>query len=196
MGAKPRCSSLTLGQSIQSVVFDSLRPQEPQHASLPVHHQLPESTQTHVHQVGDAIQPSHPLSSPSPPALIFPSARGGHNPEEPVPHPPFQMLGYRRLSTPSLPDVGFLGRAACRRGGFRRVRGALVGAPARGSPSQQFSAGSTSPLGGPRAEQMAGEASGRVSCCYLSLMTRSVNSVGNTPSCLCMPPALITVIEL
>ena len=35
---------------------------------LPVHHQLPELTQTHIHQVGDAIQPSHPLSSPSPPA--------------------------------------------------------------------------------------------------------------------------------
>ena len=35
---------------------------------LPVHHQLPEFTQTHVHQVGDAIQPSHPLSSPPPPA--------------------------------------------------------------------------------------------------------------------------------
>jgi len=35
---------------------------------LPVHHQLPEFTQTHVHRVGDAIQPSHPLSSPSPPA--------------------------------------------------------------------------------------------------------------------------------
>ena len=35
---------------------------------LPVHHQLPEFTQTHVHQVGDAIQPSHPQSSPSPPA--------------------------------------------------------------------------------------------------------------------------------
>ena len=34
---------------------------------LPVHHQLPEFTQTHVHCVGDAIQPSHPLSSPSPP---------------------------------------------------------------------------------------------------------------------------------
>ena len=33
---------------------------------LPVHHQLPESTQTHVHWVGDAIQPSHPLLSPSP----------------------------------------------------------------------------------------------------------------------------------
>ena len=36
---------------------------------LPVHHQLPEFTQTHVHWVGDAIQPSHPLSSPSPPAF-------------------------------------------------------------------------------------------------------------------------------
>ena len=35
---------------------------------LPVHHHLPEFTQAHVHQVGDAIQPSHPLSSPSPPA--------------------------------------------------------------------------------------------------------------------------------
>ena len=36
--------------------------------SLPAHHQLPEFTQTHVYQVGDATQPSHPLSSPSPPA--------------------------------------------------------------------------------------------------------------------------------
>ena len=35
---------------------------------LPIHHQFPEFTQTHVHRVGDAIQPSHPLSSPSPPA--------------------------------------------------------------------------------------------------------------------------------
>ena len=35
---------------------------------LPVHHQLPEFTQTHVHRVGDANQSSHPLSSPSPPA--------------------------------------------------------------------------------------------------------------------------------
>ena len=36
--------------------------------SLPVYHQLPEFTQTHVNRVGDAIQPSHPLLSPSPPA--------------------------------------------------------------------------------------------------------------------------------
>ena len=42
---------------------------------LPVHHQLLESTQTHVHRVGDTIQPSHPLSSPSPPAINLPSIR-------------------------------------------------------------------------------------------------------------------------
>ena len=41
---------------------------------FPVHHQLPVFTQTHVHRVGDAIQPSHPLSSPSP-ALNLPSIR-------------------------------------------------------------------------------------------------------------------------
>ena len=35
---------------------------------LPVHHQLPEFTHTHVHRVSDVLQPSHPLSSPSPPA--------------------------------------------------------------------------------------------------------------------------------
>ena len=43
---------------------------------LPVHHQLPEFTKIHVHCVGDAIQPSHPLSSPSPPALNFPQESG------------------------------------------------------------------------------------------------------------------------
>ena len=43
---------------------------------LPVHHQLPESTQTHVHWVSDAIQPFHPLSSPSPPALNLSQHQG------------------------------------------------------------------------------------------------------------------------
>ena len=43
---------------------------------LPVHHQLPEFTQTHVHWVGDAIQPSHPLSPPSPPALNLSQPQG------------------------------------------------------------------------------------------------------------------------
>ena len=49
-----------------SVVSDSLRPMNRSTPGLPVHHQLPEFTQTHVHRVGDAIQPSHPLLSPSP----------------------------------------------------------------------------------------------------------------------------------
>ena len=43
---------------------------------LPVHHQLPEITQTHVHRVGDAIQPSHPLSSPSPPTFNLSQHQG------------------------------------------------------------------------------------------------------------------------
>ena len=43
---------------------------------LPVHHQLPESTQTHVHRVNDAIQPSYPLSPPSPPALKLSQHQG------------------------------------------------------------------------------------------------------------------------
>ena len=46
---------------------------------LPVHHQLPESIETHVHCVGDAIQPSHPLSSPSPPALKVSQHQGLSN---------------------------------------------------------------------------------------------------------------------
>ena len=43
---------------------------------FPIHHQLPELTQTHVHRVGDAIQPSHPLSSPSPPAFSLSQHQG------------------------------------------------------------------------------------------------------------------------
>ena len=43
---------------------------------LPVHHQLPEFTQTHVHRLGDAIQPSHLLSFPSPPALNLSQHQG------------------------------------------------------------------------------------------------------------------------
>ena len=43
---------------------------------LPVHHQLPELTQTHVHRVGDAIEPSQPLSPPSPPAFNLSQHQG------------------------------------------------------------------------------------------------------------------------
>ena len=55
-------------QFSHSVMSDSLRSHECSTPGLPVQHQLPEFTQTHLHWVGDAIQPSHPLSSPSPPA--------------------------------------------------------------------------------------------------------------------------------
>ena len=48
---------------------NTLRPHGLQMPGLPVHHQLPEFIQTHVHRVSDAIQPSHPLSSPSPPTF-------------------------------------------------------------------------------------------------------------------------------
>ena len=44
--------------------------------SLPVHHQLPEFTETHVHWIGDVIQPSHPLSSPSPPSFNLSQHQG------------------------------------------------------------------------------------------------------------------------
>ena len=69
---------------IESVQFSSVaqscltlcNPMNRSTPGLPVHHQLPEFTQTHVHWVGDAIQPSHPLSSPSPPALNLSQHQG------------------------------------------------------------------------------------------------------------------------
>ena len=58
-----------------SVVYSCLTLCDPMNCSMPgfpVHHQLLEFTQTHIHWVSDAIQPSHSLSSPSPPALNLP----------------------------------------------------------------------------------------------------------------------------
>ena len=69
----------TLDVSVQfsrSVVADSLRPHEPQHARPPCHHQSPDSTQTHAQWVSDAIHPFHPLSSPFPPALNLSQHQG------------------------------------------------------------------------------------------------------------------------
>ena len=60
-----------LGTQFSSVAQSCPTPCDPMNRStpgLPVHHQLPEFTQTHVPQAGDAIQISHPLPSPSPPA--------------------------------------------------------------------------------------------------------------------------------
>ena len=64
-----------LGEFYQTFQFSSVThscptlcdPMKYSTSVLPVHHKLPEFTQTHVHRVSDAIQPSHPLSSPSPP---------------------------------------------------------------------------------------------------------------------------------
>ena len=76
------CQSAYLTSMQSSVQFSSVaqscltlhKPMNCSTPGLPVHHQLPEFTQTHIHGVSDAIQPSHPLSSPSLPS-IFPSIR-------------------------------------------------------------------------------------------------------------------------
>ena len=75
---KSTCSVFTcISQSVQSL--SRVRPHESQHASLPVHHQLPDFTQTHVHWVSDAIQPYHPLSSPPPPSFNLSQHKGLSN---------------------------------------------------------------------------------------------------------------------
>ena len=63
--SSPRCCCFSVAQSCLTLcnLMDCSTP------GFPVHHQLPELAQTHVHQVGDAIQPSHPLLSPSPTAF-------------------------------------------------------------------------------------------------------------------------------
>ena len=63
-------------QFSRSVISNSLQPHDCSIPGLPVHHQFPEFTQTHVHWVSDAIQPSHPLSSPSPLAFNLSKHRG------------------------------------------------------------------------------------------------------------------------
>ena len=63
-------------QFSHSVVSDSLRPHGLQHTRLPCPSPTPGASQTHVHWVGDAIQPPHPLSSPSPPAFNLSQHQG------------------------------------------------------------------------------------------------------------------------
>ena len=78
------CYTPKLAQHCKSVQFSSVTqscltlcdPIDGSTPGLPVHHQLPEFTQTHHHWVGDAIQPSHPLSSPSPPAFNLSQHQG------------------------------------------------------------------------------------------------------------------------
>ena len=77
------CFSLHSSQEVYWVSLQSVQsrptlcdPMDCSTPGLPVHHQLLWFTQTHVHWVGDAIQPSHPLSSPSPPALSLSQHQG------------------------------------------------------------------------------------------------------------------------
>ena len=63
-------------QFSHSVMSDSCDPMDCNTPGFPVHHQLPELTQTHVHQVSDAIQPSYLLSSPFPPAFNLSQHQG------------------------------------------------------------------------------------------------------------------------
>ena len=70
---------ITISVQFSSVAQSCLTLCDPMNYSTPglhVHHQPPESTQTHVHRVGDAIQPSHPLLSPSPPAFNLSQHQG------------------------------------------------------------------------------------------------------------------------
>ena len=74
-GKSPQ-SGVSQFSSVQSLSHVQLcDPMDCSMSGFPVHHQLLELAQTHVHRVSDAIQPSHPLSSPSPPAFNFPSFR-------------------------------------------------------------------------------------------------------------------------
>ena len=83
-------SSVQFSHSVMSTVWDPMN-----WTGLPVCHQLPESIQTHIHWVGDAIQLSHPLSSPSPPTLnlfkwVSSSQWGGQILEIQLQHQSFQ----------------------------------------------------------------------------------------------------------
>ena len=83
-GFKIRNLALIASSHITSIQFSSVtqscptlcNPMDCNTPGFPVHHQLPELTQTHVHRVGDIIQPSHPLSSPSPPAFSLSQHQG------------------------------------------------------------------------------------------------------------------------
>ena len=84
IGKTPPSSCSSLCHHNPSVQFSSIAqlcptlcdPMDRSMPGLPVRHQLPEFTQTHVHWVGNAIQSSHPLSSPSPPALSLSQHQG------------------------------------------------------------------------------------------------------------------------
>ena len=77
MGRLPVESNLTQFSLVQSLLCPTLcDPMDHSTPGFPIHHQVPELAQTHVHRVRDAIQPSHPLSSPSPSAFNLSQHQG------------------------------------------------------------------------------------------------------------------------
>ena len=70
-----QCNRLQSVSSVTQSCVTLCNPVDCSMPGFPVHHQLPELAQIHVHLVSHVIQPSHPLSSPFPPAFIFPSIR-------------------------------------------------------------------------------------------------------------------------
>ena len=73
---------------------------------FPVHYQLPELAQTHVHWVSDTIQPSHPLLSPSPPASVLPSIRVFSNESVlPIRWPKYWSFSFKIRSTNEHPGL-------------------------------------------------------------------------------------------
>ena len=78
------CPSFSISPFLNLVWFSSVtqscptvcNPMDWSMPGFPVHHQLPELAQTHVHQIGDVVQPSHPLLSPSPPAFNLSQHQG------------------------------------------------------------------------------------------------------------------------
>ena len=93
---------------------------------LPVHHHLPEFTQTHVHRVGDAIQPSHPLLSPFPPAT---------NPSQHESFPMSQLFAWGGQST----AVSALASFPPKKSQGWSLQNGLVGSPCSPKDSQEFS---------------------------------------------------------
>ena len=71
-----KCWEISLFSSVAQLCPALCNPMDCSTPGLPVHHQLLEFTQTHVHWVGDAIQPSYPLSSPSPPTFNLSQHQG------------------------------------------------------------------------------------------------------------------------
>ena len=66
--ARKKCTNKSVIRSVAQSCLTLCHPMNRSTPGLPAHHQLPEFSQTLIHRVSDAIQPSHPLSSPSPPA--------------------------------------------------------------------------------------------------------------------------------